>query len=136
MTALEDEADASFLEGPSLEDILNKDEMDEVRRLARDEVLPHLDSYVDNLRLAWDKEYPPDEHFNQLEKSVEKLCEVLAVDGECDQQPMMNLASAVRSAVYKMEDEYHPSSSSSTSDEPPKIVSSLSDSVFRDVDED
>ena len=135
MTNLVDEGDASFLEGPYLEEVLSADEMDEVRRLAREEVFPRLDDYVDQLRSSWDPEYPPDEHFSQLEESVMRLCDALAVDGLCDQTPMVTLARSVKTAVYRMEDEYQPSPSTSGYSDAPKVSSALSDSIFRDVDD-
>ena len=130
-----DEGDASFLEGPYLEDVLTSAEMNEVLRVAREEVFPRLDDYVENLRSSWDPEYPPDEHFNQLEESVKRLCGALTVDGECDQTPMVKLASSVRSAVYRMEDEYQSSPSTSGGSESPKVSSELSEGIFRDVDD-
>ncbi|MFG1480931.1 hypothetical protein V5F53_20065 [Xanthobacter sp. V4C-4] len=135
MNNLINEGDASFLEDHYLERVLRSDEMDEVRRLAREKVLPRLDNYVDRLRSSWDPEYPPDELFNRLEESVMRLCDALTVNGVCDQTPMVTLAGLVKKAVYRMEDEYQPSPSPSGSSDAPKASSGLSDSIFRDVDE-
>ena len=135
MTSLIDEGDATFLEKPYLEEVLNAEEMDEVRRLARETVFPRLKYYVDQLQSSWDPEYPPEEHFSRLEDSVMRLCDTLTVDGVCDQTPMGTLARLVKTAVDRMEDEYQPSASTSGSSEAPKVNSALSDSIFRDVDD-
>jgi len=134
-SALIEEVDSSFLEGPYLDDILNEAEMAEYRRSIREDVFPNMSTYVDSLMSSWDREYPPEDHFEQLQNSVSRLCDILAEEGVCDQTPVSNLASAVKLAVWRMEDEYQGAASASTPLEPPKINSTLSDGIFRDVDE-
>lgn len=128
-------ADASFLDAPYLDQVLNQDEMADYLELAKTEVLTRLPAYVDDLKSNWDREYPPDEVFSELEKSVTKLCEAIT-PFEYDDTPVVRLKSAVRRAVYDMEDEYHePPSSSGGSTPPSHPVSAESQSLFRDVDE-
>lgn len=134
MDALTEEADSSFLEGPYLDEILTEAEMSEYIKTARDEVIPNIDTYVENRASSWDREYPPEDHFEQLENSITRLCDTLSVNGVSDQTPRTALAHAVRMAVYRMEDEYVPHSHSSHSVPPPKATT-VSEGIFRDVDE-
>nr|WP_313665894.1 hypothetical protein [Brucella intermedia] len=133
--ALVEEGDASFLKGSYLEDVLTVKEMEELRRIAKEDVFPNLGKYVDDLRSSWDPEYPPDEHFDHLRDSVERLCDALALDGECDQTPITTLARHVKLAVYRMEDEYQPSDSASSTVESKKVQTTISTGIFRDVDD-
>jgi hypothetical protein len=133
--ALVEFADASFLDAPYLDQVLSQDEMADYLELAKSDVLPRLPEYVDDLKSNWDREYPPDEVFTELEKSVTKLCEAIT-PFEYDDTPLTRLAIAVRRAVNDMEDEYtEPPSSSGGSTPPSHAASAESQSLFRDVDE-
>lgn len=134
MDALVEEADSSFLEGPYLDEILSEAEMADFINTARTQVLPNIDTYVDNRASAWDHEYHPEDHFEQLENSISRLCNTVSVDGVSDQTPLTALAHAVRLAVYRMEDEYVPPSQSSHGASSPKVAT-VSEGIFRDVDE-
>ena len=133
--ALEEECDASFLEEPDLEDVLTAEEMCEVRRISKEVVLPNLDEYVNSLRSSWDSEYPPDEHFDQLRDSVERLCNALKLDGAHDKALIITLDRAVDRAVSLMKDEYQPSEARYSTEVRDTVKAGVSSGIFRDVDE-
>ena len=76
-----------------------KNEMADYLELAKTEVLTRLPHYVDDLKSNWDREYPPDEVFSELEKSVTKLCEAIT-PFEYDDTPVAQLKMA--SALARM----------------------------------
>ncbi|MGX9118900.1 nSTAND3 domain-containing NTPase [Mesorhizobium sp. BHbsci] len=132
-SALVEDADASFLELPDLRAVFKPDEMEEFLSCARTEVLPRLPEYVEKLRKNWNPEYPPDDHFSELEQSISQLCDVLT-PYEYDDTPLIRLKSAVRLAVSKMEDEYQEPSSTSAPVASSTPQATGLQNLFRDVD--
>lgn len=132
--ALEEEADASFLEEPSLKAILKTNEINNILKTAKNEVLADLSKYVDQLKENWDPDYPPDDQFYQLEQSVRYICDALAPSGD-NVTSIKELSEKISSAVSEMEEDYlEPSSTSApVSSSTPQATSLVR--LYRDVDE-
>lgn len=131
--AMRDEADASFLHG-SLRDVFTRSELLRFESIAKQEVFPRVEEHVERLRSKWDPEYPPDDHFYELERSIETLWDFVT-PFDVERSPLESVAIAIKAAVSRMEDEYEPPSSTSApvSSSTPAVTGLQS--LFRDVDE-
>lgn len=138
--ALVEHADASVFEEYHLKGVLRDDELDELIALAEEKVLPFVSSYVDSWRSGWDNEYPPDDHFSDLESSVKALCRAVTARSSGDPQPVSDapleeLRVAIRSAISSMEDEYRDVSSTAAPLGQSTPQTTGLTGLFRDVDD-
>jgi hypothetical protein len=128
------EADASFLDDLDLGEVLTDEEKASVLADVEDHVLQRPDRYVDSLRDGWSKDYPPEDHFDSLRKSIGLFVEALSdrVDGS---SVLTRTEREISMAISSMNEDYEPSSSTSapTSSSTPRSAALVQ--VFRDVDE-
>ena len=88
--------------------VLTDAEMQDVLEDIKTEVLEKLDKHVERVRKTWDKNYSPEDHFDQFTNNIELFAKTILSKPEVD-----NVKSAVRdsirTAVWAMEEEYEPS---------------------------
>lgn len=130
--AIADSADSSIFEESGLKSVLNTDELTIARQTAKTEVLDKVGNHVARLKVEWDKEYPPEDYFYDLEKAVKKIAEDVSIN---DTAALAALGKAVQIAVASMEEDYEPASSTSAPVSSSTPRSSGLAALFRDVDE-
>jgi hypothetical protein len=129
-----EEADASFLDDNAIRSVFSEDEIDSILRDVEDHVLKCPQKHVDRVKDAWEKEYPPDGHFDELEKSVRKFVKEIAWRADY-QIALTQVSQATQFAVSEMMENYEPPKTLSA----PTLSESQNDSplahIFRDVDD-
>jgi hypothetical protein len=129
-----EEADASFLDDNTIRSVFSEDEIDSILRDVEDHVLKCPQKHVDRVKDAWEKEYPPDGHFDELEKSVRKFVKEIAWRADY-QIALTQVSQATQFAVSEMMENYEPPKTLSA----PTLSESQNDSplahIFRDVDD-
>ena len=129
-----EEADASFLDDPSLGAVLTSDERQSILEAVDAELMPHLSGIVSKIRGEWDSDYPPDNHFDYFERSIKLFSEALA-DRTDHSQTLAKAATEIRSAISSMNEKFEPPSSTSapTASSTPSPAGLFN--IFRDIDE-
>jgi hypothetical protein len=131
--AVED-ADASFLDDTALAAVLTDEEKDSILAEVEANVLPRIDHYVDRLRDEWPKDYPPEDHFDNLERSMKVFVDALSYRADY-QTALRSTKSKISRAVALMNDDYEPSSSTSAPTASSTPSSTPLANLFRDIDE-
>jgi hypothetical protein len=137
MSALDDSADPSIFKMNYIDDVLTEAEKVAAIGLARESVLTNIPKYVRDLKSEWSGDYPPDEHFDTLEASLETIGKAVvnAVPAAEVATPMNILQREVRRAVDDMGQEYEPPSSTAAPVAASTPQSAVLQSLFRDIDE-
>jgi hypothetical protein len=132
-SAAVDEADASFLDYSSFEQVLTDEEKETILSEVEKKVLSRISNHVNRLRFQWDKESPPEDYFDEFERSIKLFVDALSY--KADHTAVLRSAiNAIGSAVASMNEDYEPSSSTSapTASSIPQSTPLLN--LFRDVD--
>jgi hypothetical protein len=133
IAAVED-SDSSFLDDPGIAAVLTKSEQATILNEVESLVLRRIDDHVARLRESWDREYEPDDYFDDFRASLRSFSSALA-DRVSPDEVRKVAEQRIRDAVYEMRVDYEPPSSTSTpSPQSPAKSDSLGD-LFRDVDE-
>jgi hypothetical protein len=129
-----EEADASFLETPELGAVLTENEHTLILSAIDRELMPNLGTLITNLGVQWDVNYPPDEHFDQFQKSIKLFSEALSTSKDYS-ETISRVSSEIRQQITSMNERFEPPSPTSapTSSSTPASVGLAS--IFRDVDE-
>jgi hypothetical protein len=128
------EADSSFLDDSGLAAVLTDKEKDRILADVETDVLQRIDNHVNRLRADWDKDYPPEDHFENFEKSLKLFAHALA--DKADYRKVLRLArNEISEAVARMNETYEAGSSTSapTASSTPRPTPLAN--LFRDVDE-
>jgi hypothetical protein len=125
-------ADSSIFEDASLRRVLNEEELNEARQRARTHVLERIDDHVARVRAEWDKDYPPEDYFYDLERAILSIADEVNSTSDA---PLFGLSQAIQKAVSAMEEQYEPSSSTSAPVSSSTPQASGLAALFRDVDE-
>lgn len=132
--AASEDADDSFLASEQIAAMLTSTERAEILDEVEANVLGKIEQHVNRVSQQWDKDYDPNDYFDELRTSVHNFAEALS--GRIDMAAVLISAeSRIRDAVSELEDAYEPSSASPI---PTLQSASKSDSLgelFRDVDE-
>lgn len=132
--AASEDADDSFLASEQIAAMLTATERAEILDEVEANVLGKIEQHVNRVSKQWDKDYDPNDYFDELRTSVHNFAEALS--GRVDMAAVLISAdSRIRDAVSELEDAYEPSSASPI---PTQQSASKSDSLgelFRDVDE-
>jgi hypothetical protein len=129
-----EEADASFLDDPSLGVVLTSDEKQSLLDEIDTELMPHLSGIVGKLQGDWDSDYPPDDHFDYFQHSIKLFSEALAERRDYSQTLAM-AAAQIRSAISSMNERFEPQSSTSAPTASSTPSSAGLFNIFRDIDE-
>ena len=125
-----DDADSSFLDHDGIRALLTDEERQNLLEEVDQNVLNDLERHVDRIRDSWDKDYDPDDHFDQLRSSIKAFATAISAQVP----PFMNIL--IRSAVDSMREEYEPVSTSSAAPTQQSAAKTDSlDDLFRDVDD-
>ena len=129
-----EEADSSFLDDDDLQNVLTKEERDDLLLLAEVEVLGNVSGHVDRLREDWAGDSAPDDYFKQFEDALKSFATALSntIEGK---NILMSAQTNISYAISSMNEEYQPSSSTSAptaSSTPPNTHLA---NLFRDIDE-
>jgi hypothetical protein len=129
-----DVADASFLDDSDLGAVLTDEEKASILTDVEGRVVQHPDRYVGSLRDGWSKDYPPEDHFESFREAIGLFVEALS-DRADYSSVLKRTENEISMAVWAMNDDYEPSSSTSapTSSSTPRPAGLAQ--VFRDVDE-
>jgi hypothetical protein len=133
-SAAVEEADASFLDDPSLGAVLTSDERQSILDAVDAELMPHLSEMVSKLQGEWDSDYPPDDHFDNFERSIKLFSDALA-DRTDYSQTLARAATEIRTAISSMSEKFEPPSSTSAPTASSTPSSTGLFNIFRDVDE-
>ena len=127
-------ADASFLDNIGIRNVLSDDEIDSILRDVEPGVMKRVSDHVSRVRLDWNRDYPPDDHFDQLCHSVHTFANEMS--WRADYASIVNeMERAVQEAVAEMEFDYEPHDtvdvpvSDETRSRSPLVE------IFRDVDD-
>lgn len=129
-----EEADSSFLDDDDIQNILTKNERDELLELAETEVLGNVTHHVDRLREEWDSDFSPEDYFEQLRCAFVSFA--TACSGKIDVEKVVKVAETeISYAISSMNEDYEPISSTSapTALSTPQNTSLIN--LFRDIDE-
>jgi hypothetical protein len=127
-------ADASVFSDSLLEAVLTEDERASILEGVRREVVHNLNEQIRRVRSEWDRDYPPEDHFSQLEESIGRFV-ALTIPEEEQKSCLSRFRREVSQAVQEMDQEYEPSSSSSPRAAQSRPAVTGLASLFRDVDE-
>jgi hypothetical protein len=128
-----EEADASFLEDYDIRRMLTSNEVASILDDIEDGVINHLNDHIARIKKEWNKDYPPDDHFERLERSVNIFAREIRPDHS--NKLMQRLRFQIRHAVADMLADYEPPTTSAAPTPPPTRKEGAIDAVFRDVDE-
>jgi len=127
-------ADASFLDDSSLEAILTEDEKSEILAEIQTEVLSRLDDHIDRVEGEWDRNYPPEDLFEDLKRSIKLFVGALSWTGKYD-DTVSSADRKIARAIERMNEDYEPASSTAASTQLSAPPSASLQNVFRDIDE-
>lgn len=127
-------ADASFLDDSSLAEVLTDEEKDGILDQVETQVLSKVDRHVARVRKDWSKDSPPDEHFEEFEKSLGHFVAALASRRDYS-TVLANARNHISYAIGQMSEDYEPSSATSAPTSSSTPQSAPLASLFRDVDE-
>lgn len=97
-------------------------------------VLGKIEQHVQRVRLQWDRDYDPNNYFDELRSSVHIFAK--ALNNHVDVDAILTLMETqIRDAVYELESDYEPPSSSPVPTQQSAAKSGSLDELFRDVDE-
>ena len=131
--AVED-ADASLLGDTSLEAVLTTEEKASILADVETNVLARIDYHVTRLQGAWSSDYPPEDYFDDFQKSIKLFLDAIAYKPAYE-AGLSVMSKAISQAVTEMSKEYEPSSSTSAPTASSTPRSTPLASLFRDVDE-
>lgn len=103
--AATEEADASFLDDSDIRNVFSKEEIDSILRDVEEKVLKCPLKHVNRVKGAWEKEYAPDGHFDELERSVGKFVKEIAWRADY-QTVLTQVSKATQFAVSEMMENY------------------------------
>jgi hypothetical protein len=76
--AATEQADASFLDVRALGAVLTEEEKDSILDTVESQVIVRVDRHIDRLRYDWDKEAPPEDYFDDFQRSLKLFVEALS----------------------------------------------------------
>ncbi|WP_454890517.1 nSTAND3 domain-containing NTPase [Sphingopyxis chilensis] len=137
LEALVEKADPTVFEMAYIDHVLTQSEMSKAVELARMETLEHIPHYVTLLREQWNGDTSPEDHFYGLEQAISAISQGVAkATGEpADDDALGGLQIEVRLAVWQMESEYEPPSSTAAPVASSTPQNADLHTLFRDVDE-
>ena len=128
-----EKADASFLDDSSIRNVLSDGEIDSILRDVEPAVMKCVSDHVSRVRLDWNSDYPPDDHFDQLCHAVRTFANEMS--WRADYASTVNeMERLVQGTVAEMEIDYEPPDiddvpvSGETQNRSPLVE------IFRDVD--
>ncbi|MEP3333271.1 hypothetical protein [Sedimentitalea sp.] len=128
-------ADSSAFDGGLVENVLTESEKEEILNVVRDGVLTNIEQQVELQADSWDRDYPPDNHFDDLVESIERFVRLTIPTTE--QQPYLTkLQHEVSWAVSRLDEDYSPESSTSAPTARSNPARAGLADLFRDVDAD
>jgi hypothetical protein len=129
-----DEADASFLEEPSLLAVLTNDEQAAILRAVNEELMPNLSTRISKLCNEWDSDYPPDSYFDGFEHSINLFADALSETTDHG-DALLSAKREIRMAKGRLSEAFEPPSPTSApiSSSTPSTARVLN--IFRDIDE-
>ena len=128
-----EEADASFLEDYDLRSVLRKDEIQLILNDVEANVLDNLSEHVSRVAREWDQNYPPDDQFEPLKKSIDIFARELG--GGNAQKTIQVLNHTVRQKLELMFDSYAPPEIRHAPTPPAPAKESAMTLIFRDIDD-
>ena len=129
-----EEVDSSFLDDDDLQNVLTKEERDDLLTLAEAEVIRNVSRHVDRLREDWDGDLSPDDYFKQFEDALKSFARALS-DKIDDKKFLMSAQADISYAISSMNEEYQPSSSTSAPTASSTPQNTPLANLFRDIDE-
>jgi Novel STAND NTPase 3 len=127
-------ADASFIDDSSIGALLTEEEKDQILTYVEEEVLSRITDHVQRVREEWGRDYPPDDHFDNFQRSLKLFAGELS--WKKDYSGAITAASKeIAYAVARMNEEYEPSSPTSAPTQSSTPQSTPLMNLFRDVDE-
>lgn len=133
-TAAIEEADDSFLASETIGAMLTDAERAAILDEVEAKVLGRIEQHVDRVRLQWDRDYDPNDYFDDLRSSVQHFAESLSARVDVD-AILISMEVKISDAVSKLEDAYEPPSSSPIPTQQSAAKTDSLDEIFRDVDE-
>ena len=131
--AIED-ADASFLEESSLRDVLTEDEEREILREVDQQLMPNLSAMISKLSDEWDSDYPPDNHFDSFEHSINLFADALR-DSNDHVKELEQARREIQIAIGRMNERFDPPTPTSAPTSSSASPAARVLNIFRDIDE-
>lgn len=129
-----DFADSSFLENEDISGVLTEEERCEILDQVEDKILNRMRDHVRNVASNWDRDYDPNNHFDEIENSLNCFADALAdrIDVPTFKK---NLNQYIVDRIWEMEEEYKPPSSTTNPIQQSAPKAGSLEDLFRDVDE-
>jgi len=137
LDALVEKADPTVFEMAFINQVLTESEMAQAVQLAKNQTLQRIPEYVSSMRGEWNRETSPEDHFYGLEQALTTIKDGIAkaTDEPFATDPLTKLHTEVQAAVWQMESEYDPPSSTSAPVASSTPQNAVLHTLFRDVDE-
>lgn len=129
-----EEADSSFLDDDDLQNVLTKEEKDDLLTLAEAEVLGNVSRHVDRLREDWYGYSSPEDYFEQFKDALKSFARALSDKINCNEILMFAQAD-ISYAISRMNEKYQPSSSTSAPTASSTPQNTPLANLFRDIED-
>lgn len=128
-------ADSSAFGDELIESVLLNSEREEIFEVVRSDVLTNIEQQVEDYADNWDKDYPPEGHFDDLVASIERFVQLVIPVAE-QKAYLTKLRHEVDWAVSRLDEEYTPEPSTSAPTARARPARAGLANLFRDVDAD
>lgn len=132
--AANEHADDSFLASEKISGLLTDSERAGILDEVKTSVLGRIEKHVQRVREQWDRDYDPNDYFDELKSSVRHFANALSNSVDVD-KILAVTEKEILSAVCELESDYEPPSSSPVPPQQSAAKSSSLEELFRDVDE-
>jgi hypothetical protein len=129
-----EKADSSFLEVQAIRNVLTQGEFTSILEEVRNGWFQNIPTFVRELRGEWDRQYSPDDYFEEFRKSVKRFSDVL-LSAPMRSKVNEKLEVTLKQAVFAMYPDYDEEESTPAPRQQSAAKESSLDDLFRDVDE-